>query len=160
MTDRPWHCTLVGSLDRDPTYVEGLRAQAAADGTAERIRFAGALSREQLAHAYREADVLVLPSRGESYGMVVTEALAHGLPVIATQVGGVPEALGAESEPRAGMLVQPDDPDALAHALSAWLRDPDLRERLRAGALERRSALTGWAVTTRALERALRLAAA
>ncbi len=62
----------------------------------------------------------MLASRAETYGMVVTEALARGLPVIATEVGGVPEALGEGADgSRPGLLVPPDDPAALAAALSA-----------------------------------------
>jgi glycosyltransferase involved in cell wall biosynthesis len=82
--------------------------------------------------------------------MVVTEALARGIPVVASAVGGVGEALGhaADGSPP-GLLVAPGDPDALAGALRSWLTDPGLRRRLRASARDRRTALTGWAVTAR-----------
>ena len=77
--------------------------------------------------------VVVLPTRIESYGMVLTEALAHGIPVIASAVGGVPEAVGTEPEGegpgarRPGLLVPPDDAGALADALRRWLELPRLR---------------------------------
>ena len=72
--------------------------------------------------------MLVLPSRGETYGMVVTEALARGLPVVAAEVGGVPEALGHGADgTRPGLLVPPDDPPRSRDALRAWLEDADLR---------------------------------
>ena len=83
---------------------------------------------------YRASDLLVLPSRLEAYGMVVTEALAAGLPVVATAVGGVPEALGRTASGLPGRLVPPDDPAALAEVLGAWLRDAGLRARLRTAA--------------------------
>ena len=98
---------------------------------------------------YRAADVLVLPSRLEAYGMVVTEALAVGLPVVATAVGGVPEALGRTSDGPPGLLVPPGDADALGAALGAWLGDAGLRERLRTAAHGRRPWRAGTATARR-----------
>jgi glycosyltransferase involved in cell wall biosynthesis len=145
----PWRCTFVGPLDRDPEFVERLRRQSADSGMADRICFAGPRVGEELRRHYQGADVLVLPSRLEAYGMVVTEALAVGLPVIATAVGGVPEALGRTSGGPPGLLVPPDDADALREALGTWLGDAGLRVRLRRAASERRSSLEGWSATAR-----------
>ena len=98
--------------------------------------------------AYASADLLVLASRAETYGMVVTEALARGLPVVAAEVGGVAEALGEGADgTRPGLLVAPEDPAALADALSAWLGDAELRARLRRAAGERRESLPRWSTT-------------
>ena len=109
-----------------------------------------------LSHAYATADLLVAPSRSETYGMTVTEALAHGLPVIAADVGGLPEALGATADgTRPGQLVPPDDPAALAAALGDWLGDEYHRRRLRAAARQRRSALCGWEQTAQEIADAL-----
>jgi glycosyltransferase involved in cell wall biosynthesis len=80
---------------------------------------------------------------------VVTEALARGLPVIATNVGGVSEAIGSTAAGRRpGLLVPAGDPPALAAALRRWLVDSALRERLRQTARERRTTLSGWSVTS------------
>jgi glycosyltransferase involved in cell wall biosynthesis len=80
--------------------------------------------------------------------MVVTEALARGVPVLAAGVGGVPEALGhGDDGTPPGLLVPPGDPAALAAALRAWLGDPGLRARLRRAARQRRAALQGWPAT-------------
>jgi glycosyltransferase involved in cell wall biosynthesis len=156
IADLPWTCTVVGSLDREPSFAERLRRRAAACGLADRIGFPGALAGEALAGRYRDSDLLVLPSRLEAYGMVVTEALGAGLPVVAATVGGVAEALGRTSSGRVpGRLVPPDDPAALADVLGGWLRDAGLRARLRESARERRRTLEGWDETVASVAAAL-----
>ncbi|MFL5927684.1 MAG: glycosyltransferase family 4 protein [Gaiellaceae bacterium] len=147
-----WRCLCVGSLERDPAFVERLRRRLLDDGMDGRVRFAGPQTEAELARSYGAADVLVLASRAETYGMVVTEALARGLPVIAAGTGGVPEALGHGADgTRPGLLVPPDDPVALRDALRAWLEDADLRGRLRRAARERRATLSRWSTTTAVL---------
>lgn len=146
--DRAWTLTCVGSLEVDPDHVSRLQTQVYARSWERRVVFTGPLAGRALGAAYGVADLLVLPSRSESYGMVVVEALAHGLPVVATAVGGVPEALGrAPVGALPGMLVPPEDPDALAGALRAWLDDPGLRERLGRAAAGRRPSLRRWSDT-------------
>lgn len=152
IADLPWRCTCVGSLDRDPGFVEMLRRQVRADGIHHRVHFAGPRTGRALATAYASADLLVLASHAETYGMVVVEALARGIPVVATTVGGLPEALGhATGGRQPGLLVPSGDAGALAAALRDWLGDADLRERLRRAARDRRDALTGWSTTARRL---------
>jgi glycosyltransferase involved in cell wall biosynthesis len=161
IADLPFHCVCVGSLRRDPGFVGRIRAQLQAAGLTDRVRLAGPLTGAELAAAYAGADLLVLPSRGETYGMVVTEALARGIPVLATAVRGLPEALGrAPDGSLPGLLVPPGDPAALAAALRHWLRDPGLRRRLRRSARGRRTTLTGWAVTAERVSRVLAAVAA
>ncbi|MDN5790430.1 MAG: glycosyltransferase family 4 protein [Micrococcales bacterium] len=156
VADLPWRCVCAGALDLEPTFVEGLRRQARRSRIDRRIDFAGPLPREDLDRAYAAADVLLLGSRSEAYGMVVTEALARGLPVIATAVGGVPEAMGQGPDGgRAGMLVPPGDPRAFAAALRAWLTETEVRRDLRSLARQRRHTLTGWAVTARTVSAVL-----
>jgi glycosyltransferase involved in cell wall biosynthesis len=152
----PWHCVCVGSLNRDPGFVDRLHSQARKDGISDRLRFTGPLTGAGLDTAYAGADVLTLASRGETYGMVVAEALARGLPVIATAVGGVPQALGRGSAGRApGLLVPPEDPSALAEALCTWLGDADLRQQLRHAADQRRLTLSGWSATAKRIARVM-----
>jgi glycosyltransferase involved in cell wall biosynthesis len=152
----PWRCNLVGSLTRDPVYVARLRRRVAREGLAAQVSFVGALHGDRLAAAYASADLLVLPTRLESYGMVVTEALARGLPVLATTVGGVPEALGALPDGRRpGLLVPPQDVAALAEALERWLTDGTLRSGLREAAVARRRGLADWPATTEQVARVL-----
>jgi glycosyltransferase involved in cell wall biosynthesis len=156
LAERDWHCMLAGPLDRDPAYVEQLQARIARLGYGHRIRLSGVLTGAALSHAYTTADLLVAPSRSETYGMAVTEALAHGLPVIAAAVGGLPEALGSTADgTRPGHLVPPGDPAALAATLGDWLGDERHRHRLRAAARQRRSTLRGWEQTTQEIANAL-----
>jgi glycosyltransferase involved in cell wall biosynthesis len=156
LAERDWHCVLAGPIDRDPHFVEQLQARITRLGYGHRVRLSGVLTGAALSHAYRTADLLVAPSRVETYGMTVTEALAHGLPVIAAAVGGLPEALGSTADgTRPGQLVPPGDPAALAAALGTWLGDERHRHRLRAAAQRRRPTLPGWEQTTQEVANAL-----
>jgi glycosyltransferase involved in cell wall biosynthesis len=152
-----WHCRCVGSLDRDPPFVSELCRQARAAGLDGRVEFTGPRTGVGLGAAFSSADVLVHPARVEGYGMVVTEALAHGLPVIATTTGGLPDALGVTHDGvRPGLLVPVGDAPALARAISIWLADQDLRGRLRFAAQTRRRSLPSWSTTTERVEHVLR----
>jgi glycosyltransferase involved in cell wall biosynthesis len=156
VADLDWRCSCVGTLARDPGFVADLGRRARAGGIADRVSFTGPRSGADLEHAYATSDLLVLASRAETYGMVVTEALARGLPVVATAVGGVPEALGRVGDgSRPGLLVPPDDPPAFGAALRNWLGDHELRRRLRSAAAERRATLSGWLDTSGRLSRVL-----
>jgi len=156
LADLDWRCVLAGPLDRDPDFVGQLQTRVTRLGYGYRVRLAGVLTGAALSHAYTTADLLVAPSRSETYGMAVTEALAHGLPVMAAAVGGLPEALGCAADgTRPGQLIPPGDPAALAAAIRDWLGDERLRHRLRAAAGKRRSNLRGWEQTTREIANAL-----
>jgi glycosyltransferase involved in cell wall biosynthesis len=160
-TDLPWRCRCVGAFVRAPGFAADLARVIEAWGLTDRVVLTGPLTGPALDEAYAAADVLVLPSRSESYGMVVAEALARGIPVIATEVGGVPEALGhAADGRRPGLLLPPDDVAALVAALRRWLTDPALRDDLRRAALDRRGRLTGWEETARRVDRVLQEVAA
>lgn len=156
LADLAWSCVCVGSLDRDPDFAGRLGRQARANGIADRISFVGPRTGPDLEARYAAADLLVLASRGESYGMVVTEALARGIPVLATSANGLPEALGRASDGSLpGILVPPDDAAAVAGALRRWLTDAELRRRLRRSARDRSTTLTGWEATSAVIADAL-----
>jgi glycosyltransferase involved in cell wall biosynthesis len=89
LAERDWHCVLAGSPDRDPDFAGHLQTRITRLGYRHRVRLTGVLTGAALSHAYTTADLLIAPSRSETYGMTVTEALAHGLPVIATTAGGL-----------------------------------------------------------------------
>ena len=144
-----WTCAVVGSLEREPEFVESLRRTLDMFDLADRVQLLGARTGAALHDVYAHADLLVLPSYGETYGMVVTEALARGLPVIASDVGGLPDTLGhARDRGRPGILVPPGDSAALSDALHCWLADRELRSRLREAALDRRRTLRPWSSTS------------
>ncbi|WP_396445357.1 glycosyltransferase family 4 protein [Actinomadura sp.] len=150
ITHLPWHCECVGPLGGDPGYVTKLRRSIGGHDLDGRVELRGPLTGKRLDDAYAAADVLVLASRAETFGMVVTEALARGVPVVATSVDGVPDTLGWDPTGAVpGLLVPPDDPGALAAALRRWLVEPELRGRLRAAARLRRGMLPGWNDTAR-----------
>jgi glycosyltransferase involved in cell wall biosynthesis len=137
---RNWRLTCVGSLDRDPATVRQLRAQLTASHLTDRVSLAGEMNGGTLSAAYDGADLFVLPTLYEGYGMVVAEALARGLPVVATRTG----AIGALVEPGAGVLVPPGNADALADALAAVVGDPAYRDQLARGARDVRDRLPTW----------------
>jgi glycosyltransferase involved in cell wall biosynthesis len=156
VADLHWRCRCIGALTRAPDFVAELSRCAEAAGLADRLVVTGPRTGGELEASYAAADALVLASRAESYGMVVTEALARGLPVLASDVGGVSEALGrAPDGTRPGLLVPAGDVDTLAASLRRWLSDADLRRSLREAARQRRAGLTGWPETTDRVSRVL-----
>ncbi len=104
-----------------------LRVMAEELGLAKTVRFRGQLDREALGACLAGAKVLVLPSRSENFPLAVLEAMQVGLAIVATSVGGIPEAVSNGEE---ALLVSPDDPGALAEALARVLGDERLRQRL------------------------------
>ncbi|WP_448004261.1 glycosyltransferase family 4 protein [Agromyces bauzanensis] len=142
MSDLPgWTCSIVGSLDTDREFAASTTAAIRSAGLAERVEVTGVLTGRRLADVYHAADLVVVPSRAESYGMVVADALARGIPVVASRVGGVPEAI-AGSE--AAILTPPDDPVALRAVLRRWSDDPGWRAALKAEALRTRTVARVW----------------
>lgn len=154
--DIGWRCRCVGSFEHDPGFADRLRSQVASGSMARRVCLAGPRTGPDLEACFAAADLLVHPAREEGYGMVVTEALAAGVPVLTSRVGGLPEALGTTSDGvTPGMLVPPGDPAALEGALRSWLTDARLRHRLRGAARARRAALPRWATTAAVIDATL-----
>jgi glycosyltransferase involved in cell wall biosynthesis len=146
-----WRLTCIGSPHRDPATAERVRERLRTDGLGGRVRLAGEMDAAALADYYDRADVFVLPTLYEGYGMVVAEALARGLPVVATATGAIAELVGDE----AGLLVPPGDVEALTAALAQVLADPRVRERIAQGARRVRGRLPTWEDASGQMERAL-----
>ena len=106
----------------DGAALSSLRELAARLGIAERVQFPGRLSRLQVAAAMSQAEVFVMPSRVEPFGIVILEAWRAGLPVVATRNGGPPEFMRDGED---GVLVDPFDRASLAGALDGLLSDPE-----------------------------------
>ena len=141
----PWRLTCIGSLERDTAAVVALRAAIEHHGLGDRVDLAGERPPAALADAWHDADVFVLPSSHEGYGMAYAEAMAHGLPVIGTTAGAIPDTVPET----AGLLVAPGDVAALREALHRMLVDPPLRRHLAAGARQAAAALPDWPAAVR-----------
>jgi len=142
--DRPWHLTCAGSLLRDPDTVAALQHRIDRLSMRRRVSLLGDLDRDALERQYARADVFVLPSYLEGYGMALAEAVAFGLPVVSTTAGAIPETVPAN----ASVLVPPGDSRALAKALAAVIDDPARRATLAANARAARASLPTWATAT------------
>lgn len=131
-TDLPWHLAIAGPDDADPAHAARLRDRAAALG--DRVAVRGPLDGPDLDELWQRTDLLVLPSLAETFGMVVTEAVARGIPAVVAAGTGAQEALELGGDPPPGAaidladLADPSDPADLAQLLRRWLTDPSLRE--------------------------------
>ena len=141
LTSLPWSLHLVGSATRDPATARHLRQSSAALGLADRVHWHGEVDDTALAEHYAAADLFVLPSYHEGYGMAVAEALSHGLPVVATDAGALAQTLPCA----AGRCVPPGDAVALRAALSALMTDPVERAACAAAAQAAGRQLPNWA---------------
>lgn len=117
-----WHASFAGDGD-----VERYRRQAHGLGIGDRVSFRGWMDTEQATRLLRESHLLLLPSHAEGLPMSVIEAFAHGVPVLSTPVGSIPDIVRDEVN---GLLVAPGDTDGLAQALLSLLADEPLRLRL------------------------------
>ncbi|HEY3159945.1 MAG TPA: glycosyltransferase family 4 protein [Vicinamibacterales bacterium] len=148
---REWRLTCAGSLTRHPQTTDRVRTTIARLGLEDRVSLTGDLEAPALEACYDSSDLFVLATRQETYGMAVAEALAHGLPVVATMTGAIPELVGNG----AGLLVPVGDTPALVEALSRVLGDASLRARLAQGARRVRDQLPTWEETSGRMAAAL-----
>ena len=140
LKDLPWRLTIAGDRTRDPATAAALDAAIRRHGLDDRIDVLGAVPDARLDALHGEADVFVLASRFEGYGMAFAAAIAHGLPVIGTTAGAIPETVPEGT----GLLVPPDDVDALAAALRRLIGDAAERERLATAAGAAAARLPTW----------------
>jgi len=163
LTDLPWTAAMIGSDRVNPEYAARVRSAIATAGLRARIAVLGPLVDDALDREWHAADLLVLPSRIEMYGLVIGEALARGIPAVVTAGTGAVEALRqgttSASERRAlsrsdklpGTAIAAGDAASLEAVLRSWLSEPALRREWRQAALERRDTLPGWQQTAAAV---------
>lgn len=152
----PWTASFVGSDQADPDYAQEVRAAIAAHGLEERVQLTGELTGDPLEAEWARANLSLLVSRQEAFGMAVTESLAHGVPVLVREGTGAVEALslaslvsadGGPRLPGAALPLPeggPESPGRLAAVLRRWLEDPGIREAWHAAALKARPRLPDW----------------
>ncbi|MGP1383660.1 MAG: glycosyltransferase family 4 protein [Thainema sp.] len=131
LSDLPIHARIVGS--GSATYQRHLEALAAELGLGNRLEFTGAIAPEQVAAAYATADLFILPSRHEPFGIVLIEAMAAGIPIVATNVDGIPNVVQADGQSSgqascSALLVPPEDADQLAIAIRSLISSPEQRQ--------------------------------
>ncbi len=151
LTELPWRLTIAGDRTRDLSAVKQLDAEIARHALGDRIATLGAVSGERLAALYAEGDVFVLASHFEGYGMAYAEAVAHGLPVIGTTAGAIPETV----PPDAGLLVPASNISAFASALRQVVGDDGLRERMASASRAAATRLPTWRQSAEVFARAL-----
>ena len=167
LIELPWTASLVGSDSADPSYAARLRDTVRRRGLQDRVSIPGELRGGALDAEWARADLSLLISRAETYGLVVPESIARGIPVVVRAGTGAVEALAAgapkndepgtpEDVTKAGAGTLPGaavalgmDPAPLACVLRSWLTDPALRTRWRAAAITARNRLPGWDSTAR-----------
>jgi glycosyltransferase involved in cell wall biosynthesis len=151
IADLPWRLVIAGDPSRSPAAAAALDEQIATLHLEDRVELVGVVSAARLESLYADSDLFVLPSRYEGYGMAYTEAIAHGLPVVGTTAGAIPEAV-----PHcAGTLVPPDNISELTLTLMRLIGHPDERARLTQGARAAAAALPTWGDAGRLFSQAL-----
>jgi glycosyltransferase involved in cell wall biosynthesis len=140
LADMPWELTIAGDRTRNPAAAAQLDADIEARGLGDRVAVLGAVPSERINELFLASDVFVLASRFEGYGMALAEAIAHGVPVVSTMTGAIPQTVPEGT----GLLVPPNDAAALAQALSRLIGEPAQRRRLAMSAYAAASQLPTW----------------
>ena len=140
LNEMPWRLTIAGDRTRNPATAAQLDADIEAYGLGKRVEVLGAIAPERVTELYLASDVFVLASRFEGYGMALSEAIAHGLPVVSTTAGAIPDTV----PPGTGLLVPPNDAAALAGALRRLIGSPTERQRLATNARAAAAQLPTW----------------
>jgi glycosyltransferase involved in cell wall biosynthesis len=146
-----WHLSIVGDPALSPDTATVLHAGIVRNAMTDKVSVLGRVSEAHLSELYASSDVFVLASHFEGYGMAYAEAIAHGLPVVGTTGGAIPEVV----TDGAGLLVPPGDVAALAAALRTTIEDADQRGRLTQAARFAASKLPTWQESARTLSRAI-----
>lgn len=147
LADRALRLDIVGSPALDTACAAGIEAEISRQGLGDRVRLHGALERQALDALYAGADIFTLTTLYEGYGMAFAEAMAHGLPVIATGEGAVRDTV----PPSAGMVLATGDVSGVTEAIARLCDDPGLRHQMAAAARAHAASLPTWADQARRL---------
>ena len=140
LAELDWQLTIVGDQERSPACTSEINHLIRHFNITSKVKLVGALATHLLAQQYEQADLFVLASRYEGYGMAYTEALAWGLPVVGTDGGAAAQTLATP----AAKIVPVDDADTLAATLRTLISDHDLRQTMRQAAREHAQQLPNW----------------
>jgi glycosyltransferase involved in cell wall biosynthesis len=151
LADLPWTLSIAGDTTRNAPAYACLLADLQRYNLEARVQILGAVSDAELEGLYAQGDVFVLASLFEGYGMVYAEAMAYGLPIIATTGGAIPETV----PPEAGLLVTPGDVPALTQALKTVIENESYRAHLSNGALQAAAQLPSWEMAVQRFASAL-----
>ena len=151
LTELPWQLTIAGDRTRDPGAAAQLDTDIKRNGLSARVNVLGAVSRDRLGELYAGADVFALPSRFEGYGMAFSEAISHGLPVIATTTAAIHDSI----PPGTCLVVAPDDPAELAGALRRLIESESERRRIAAATRAAAQSLPSWEDSAKLVARAI-----
>jgi len=146
-----WELRIVGDPDRDPIVFEALTTQITRLGMSDRIRLLGALEPSALEHQYAQADLFVLASHYEGYGMAYAQAIARGLPVIGTTGGATAQTVA----PGTGILVEPGDVESLSKAIAQLLSHPEQRQKIAQASRKHAHELPSWIESARRFSESL-----
>jgi glycosyltransferase involved in cell wall biosynthesis len=150
--DRNWRLTIAGPADRSAAALEALHNAVRETGLGDRITLVGPLPSPELDSLYARADLFVLSSLYEGYGMVLAEAMARGLPIVCTTGGATVETVPDD----AALKVPPGEEQSLAKALDRVLGDPQLRERMSEASWSAGRKLPSWNDTARTIAGVIR----
>jgi glycosyltransferase involved in cell wall biosynthesis len=150
--DKPWRLTIAGPSDRDSTALGALHTAIRETGLSNRIDLIGAVSTTELDKLYAAADLFLMPSLYEGYGMVLAEAMARGLPIVCTTGGAAAETV----PPDTGIKVPAGDERALSEAIRRVLNDPGLRRRMGEASWAAGQKLPRWEDTARIIARVIK----
>jgi glycosyltransferase involved in cell wall biosynthesis len=155
ISDLPWRLTIAGDPTRNAAAAARLDADISLHRLGDRVAVLGAVPTERIIELYLASDVFVLASRFEGYGMALSEAIAHGLPVVSTMAGAIPDTIPAGTR----LLVPPNDVAALARALRRLISDGAERQRLSMNARAAATQLPTWQESARLFAGAIETAA-
>lgn len=145
-----WQAVIVGMVHEEAVH-RSLLAQRADLGLEYRVQFSGVVSQTELDQLYHQATLFALATRYEGYGMVLSEAQLHGLPIVSCEVGAVPQTVGPDS----AILTPPENAEAFAAGLSRLLEDPEIRERMARASARSGTRLPQWRDAAQVMREAL-----